>query len=151
MQELINSSVKRKSVVISGISGRFPKSRNLREFSYNLFNKIDMIGNDQSRWKHFNTEIPKQFGKISDLEKFDASFFSYLDKHAAITDPQTRIILEHSYEAILDAGVSPQSLFGSRTGVFVACMMLDSKDAFLHDIATKESQGGSFVRYFQTL
>jgi fatty acid synthase, animal type len=148
MERLLSIDVQHQPVVISGISGRFPRSRNMKEFAKNLFDKLDMIDDDESRWKHFNPSIPRRFGKISDLEKFDASFFSYLDKHAAKTDPQTRMLLEHSYEAILDAGVSPQSLFGSKTGVFVASMMLDSKDAFFHDVATKEGQGGSFVRYF---
>lgn len=36
-------------------------------------------------------------------------------------DPQIRVLLEHSYEAILDAGISPQSLHGSKTGVFIGC------------------------------
>lgn len=105
-----------------------------------------MIDDDETRWKHFNPSIPRRFGKISDLEKFDAQFFSYLEKNADITDPQSRMLLEHTYEAILDAGVNPQSLFGSRTGVFLACMMVDSKDAFFHDVPTKDSQGGTFVR-----
>ena len=32
----------REDVVISGMSGRFPKSENIQEFSENLFNKVDM-------------------------------------------------------------------------------------------------------------
>lgn len=120
------------NIVISGISGRFPNSNNLREFSYNLFNKIDMTDDDESRWKHFRPEVPRRFGKIRNLEKFDASFFSTLNKHANWTDPQMRILLEHSYEAIIDAGISPQSLIGSRTGVFIGCSISDSKDAFVH-------------------
>lgn len=32
------------------------------------------------------------------------------------------MLLEHAYEAILDAGINPKSLRGSRTGVFIgAC------------------------------
>lgn len=117
-------------IVISGISGRFPSSRNVSEFASNLFNKVDMTDDDESRWRHFSNEIPRRFGKIRNLEKFDASFFSILNKHATWIDPQTRILLEHSYEAILDAGVSPQSLVGSKTGVFVGCSISESKETF---------------------
>lgn len=130
-------------VVISGISGRFPRSRNLKIFNENLRNKVDLIDDDETRWPHFNPEVPRRFGKIEGLEKFDASFFSYLDKHTATMDPQGRILLEHSYEAIVDAGVSPQSLMGSRTGVFVACMSTDSRDTFVNFIPTKEGLGMS--------
>jgi fatty acid synthase, animal type len=138
MEKFLIANHKSSPIVISGISGRFPKSRTLRDFADNLYNKIDTIDDDESRWKHFNAEVPKRFGKISGLKKFDAQFFSYLDKHAATMDPQARMLLEHSYEAILDAGVCPQSLIGSRTGVFVAAMSSDSKDAFFHNIPTKE-------------
>jgi acyl transferase domain-containing protein len=130
-------SLNRDSVVISGISGRFPRSKNLKEFTENLRNKVDLVDDEETRWPHFNPEIPRRMGKISGLEKFDGSFFSYLDKHSNAMDPQARILLELSYEAILDAGVSPQSLTGSRTGVFIACMATDSKDNFFHFIPTR--------------
>lgn len=130
-----NFKVKSDNVVVSGISGRFPKSRNMKEFAANLYNKTDMIDDDESRWKHFHPEVPRRFGKIGDLEKFDAIFFSVLEKSAATMDPQARMLLEHSYEAILDSGTSPQSLIGSRTGVFVAFNGTDSKDAFFHNLA----------------
>jgi fatty acid synthase, animal type len=69
-------------VVISGISGRFPNSRNMAEFEYNLFNKIDMVDEDERRWRHTNPEIPRRVGKLYDIEKFDASFFGVNYRHA---------------------------------------------------------------------
>lgn len=130
-------------IVISGISGRFPNSNNMREFSHKLYNKIDMADDGEQRWKYFNTEIPKRTGKINNLEKFDASFFSIHNRLANCTDPQARVILEHSYEAILDAGISPQSLVGSRTGVFIGCSFSDSKDAFMFKIPSKDGHAVS--------
>lgn len=140
--EDIKSNVKSSNIdddiVISGISGRFPKSNNMREFAYNLYNKVDMSDENEQRWKHFHPEVPKRSGKINNLEKFDASFFSIHKRLANCTDPQARVLLEHSYEAILDAGISPQSLIGSRTGVFIGCSYSDSKDSFLFKIPTKD-------------
>ena len=130
-----------ENIVISGISGRLPKSSNLKEFEHNLYNKVDMIDDDDSRWEYFNEEVPKRFGKLGNLEKFDASFFSILSKHANWTDPQIRTLLEHSYECILDAGVSPASLVGSRTGVFIGNSETDSKDVFSYQIPTREGYG----------
>jgi fatty acid synthase len=130
-----------EQIVISGISGRFPKSANLHEFQHNLYNGVEMIDDDESRWEYFNEEVPKCSGKIGNLEKFDAQFFSILSKYANWTDPQIRMFLEHSYEAILDAGVSPQSLVGSRTGVFIGNSETDSKDVFSYQIPSKEGYG----------
>lgn len=127
-----------ENIVISGISGRFPKSNNMREFAHNLYNKVDMVDDSEMRWKHCHPEVPKRTGKINNLEKFDASFFSIHKRLANTTDPQARILLEHSYEAILDAGVSPQSLIGSRTGVFVGCSYSDSKDAYFFKVPAKD-------------
>lgn len=122
-------------LVISGISGRFPKSRNLSEFSDNLFNKIYMCSDDDERYEKVSNKIRKNFGNVSDLDKFDASFFSTLSMHAKWMDPQMRVMHEHAYEAILDAGISPESLRGSNTGVFMACSMNDAFNSFVAKIA----------------
>lgn len=36
-------------IVISGISGRFPASDNIDHFADNLYNKIDMVDDDERR------------------------------------------------------------------------------------------------------
>jgi fatty acid synthase len=84
-----------------------------------LKKQIDMVDDDERRWKHTNTEIPRRMGKVADLEKFDATFFGVHYKQCHTMDPQGRLLIEHAYEAILDAGVSPRSIRGSRTGVFI--------------------------------
>jgi len=43
-------SRKKPDVVISGATGRFPASADLEEFKENLFNSVDMITEDESRW-----------------------------------------------------------------------------------------------------
>ena len=48
--------------------------------------------------------VPKSFGKIKCFDKFDGDFFKMDKKTASYTDPQDRILLEATYEAILDAG-----------------------------------------------
>jgi len=129
-------------IAITGISGRYPNSNNVREFSDNLYNKVDMVDDDESRWPNFHPELPPRSGKIRNLEKFDAEFFAVLNHRLANhIDPQSRILLEHSYEAILDAGVSPQTLVGGRTGVFVGCCLSDSKDAYLYERPVKNGFG----------
>jgi len=50
--------------------------------------------------------IPTRHGRLKDLTKFDASFFGVYPKQTNRMDPQLRILLEVTYEAILDAGWS---------------------------------------------
>lgn len=38
-------------IVISGIAGRFPESNNMRHFQENLMNQVDLITDDDRRWK----------------------------------------------------------------------------------------------------
>jgi len=49
-------------------------------------------------------EIPARTGKLYNIDKFDASFFSVHYKQAHTMDPQCRLLLEKTYEAIVDAG-----------------------------------------------
>jgi len=48
--------------------------------------------------------LPRRNGKLKDLTKFDASFFGVHPKQANGMDPQLRMLLEVTYEALVDAG-----------------------------------------------
>lgn len=128
-------------IVISGVSGRFPNSNNMAEFAQNLYNKIDMVDDDERRWRHTNPEIPKRSGKINNLDKFDASFFGVNFKQARCMDPQSRMLLEHAYEAVLDSGTCPKAIRGSNTGVFVGASFNESEKVWIYEKISKEGFG----------
>lgn len=128
-------------IVISGISGRFPNARNLNIFSENLFNKIDMVDDAETRYRHVNPDIPRRIGKISDLDKFDSSFFGISYRQARVMDPQSRMLLEHAYEAVIDSGTCPKSLKGSKTGVYIGASYNESEKKWIYEKFQKEGLG----------
>jgi polyketide synthase 5 len=66
-------------------------------------------GRSVSKWGAF----------LDDFAGFDADFFGISESEATAIDPQHRLLLETSWEAMEHAGLSPAGLAGSRTGVYV--------------------------------
>lgn len=92
-----------------------------------------MVDEEPRRFRHTNVEIPKRAGKIYDLEMFDAAFFDVPRREAHTMDPQIRILMEHAYESVLDAGVNPESLRGSNTAVIVGACFAESEKHWFYD------------------
>ncbi|KAK8257361.1 polyketide synthase [Phyllosticta capitalensis] len=71
-----------------------------------------------------------------DLSVFDAPFFNITQQEAASMDPQQRILMECTYEALENSGVPKESIIGKKIGVFMGGNESDYQFNHLRDVHT---------------
>ena len=103
-------------IAIIGLSCRFPGAATAEEYWKNLCDGVESVtffsdqelvaaGVDPSLVA--NPSYVKAAPMLRDVEMFDASFFGYSPKDAALMDPQQRLFLEVCWEAFENAGYDP--------------------------------------------
>ncbi len=113
-------------IAIVGLACRFPGARDARAFWRNLrdgvesirfFSRAELIdaGVDPAELDH--PDYVRAAPVLEDVEHFDAAHFGYSPREARLLDPQHRLFLEVCWEALEDAGYSPDAHSG-HTGVF---------------------------------
>ncbi|TXN03049.1 SDR family NAD(P)-dependent oxidoreductase [Methylobacterium sp. WL64] len=78
-------------------------------------------------------------GVIDDIWSFDPAVFGISPREAEQMDPQQRMLLELTWEALEDAGLRPSSVAGSNIGVFVGASSLDYGNLRILDAASGDA------------
>ncbi|XP_052739213.1 fatty acid synthase [Bicyclus anynana] len=130
-----------EKIIISGMSGLYPESHNVKDLSDILYNKINPINNENLRWNFDHPDVVHYTGKVPGLKLFDAQFFKVHFRLGNTMDAMARKILEQSYQAIYDAGLSPEELSGKKVGVYIGTCFSESEKAWFYSTTTKTGSG----------
>ncbi|MEU8586080.1 beta-ketoacyl synthase N-terminal-like domain-containing protein [Streptomyces sp. NPDC048664] len=119
------SDVDARSVAVIGMACRLPGASSTDELWSLLEKGVDATGEAPAertdalhRLGATGTAGPRA-GYVDRIADFDAEFFGMSATEAAELDPQQRLLMMAAWEALEDAGLRPDLLAGSRTGVFV--------------------------------
>jgi acyl transferase domain-containing protein/thioesterase domain-containing protein len=118
-------------IAIIGMAARLPGARTIPEYWDNLRSGVESVVSWTEEQLLAAGESPENIAHPSyvrasaplpGMEDFDAEFFGFSPKEAAIMDPQHRQFIEAAWEALEDAGHTPDR-FDGRIGVFGGCGM----------------------------
>lgn len=141
-------------IAIVGVSCRFPGGAHdlqslweILEAGYNVWSDVPPERYNWTSFFHTSRETNVAHSHrgghflAQDVAAFDASFFEVTKAEAEAMDPQQRIQLEITYEALENAGIPLDSVRGSNTSVFVASFTHDYENMMYKDTTTMPKYG----------
>jgi acyl transferase domain-containing protein/acyl-CoA synthetase (AMP-forming)/AMP-acid ligase II/SAM-dependent methyltransferase len=108
------------TVVVVGMACRFPGASSLAAY-WGLLSE----GRSGITSRQYDEGTVRHGGFLEGLNEFDNAFFSITNREAACMDPQQRIALQVAWHALEDAGMKPDAIAGSDTGVFFGASTFD--------------------------
>jgi polyketide synthase PksJ len=106
----------RGDVAVIGMSGRFPGAANVDDLWANLaagsecirfFTQAELAAQGVPETLRTRPDYVPAHGYLEGVDLFDAPFFGYTPKEAALIDPQQRLFLEEAWHALENAGCDP--------------------------------------------
>ena len=130
-QKLALDQISETDIAIVGMAAHLPGAPDISTYWTNLTAGVESIrvlsdgellaaGEDPTRMRRQNY-VPSA-AVLDKFEHFDADFFGFSPKEAAILDPQHRHFMEVAWEALENAGHPPEN-FNGAIGVYAGCGM----------------------------
>ncbi|GJC84774.1 highly reducing polyketide synthase azaB [Colletotrichum liriopes] len=133
-------------IAIVGIAGRFPGDAENPQKLWDMISEgrsaLSEVPGDRFNVDAFYHPHNERQGTINvrkahfmnrDISAFDAPFFNMPIAEAKAMDPQQRMALECTYEALENAGIAMEKVDGSNTSCFVGCFTRDYSDMLACD------------------
>ncbi|RZI42230.1 SDR family NAD(P)-dependent oxidoreductase [Herbaspirillum sp. HC18] len=126
-------SLRAEPVAIVGMACRLPGARDIGEYWDLLVSGRSEAGEVSATRQALTgyragANDPYRFiAELPDVDRFDAALFGIAPREAVSMDPQQRLMLEVAWHAFEHAGIAPDSLAGTATGVFAG---VSSNDYF---------------------
>ncbi len=129
-----------QGIAIVGMACRFPGAPDVATYWEHLLAGADLVTEGRTECDYWLDRVgdpeaaPPSYrwgGFVRGLELFDARFFGIRPIAAETMDPQQRMLLETSWRALEDAGIDPESIRGSRTGVFAGMNASEYRDLMI--------------------
>lgn len=126
-----SASVSSTDIALVGMAAHLPGAPDVRQYWRNLrggiesmrdLDEADLVAAGVPPGAFQRPNYVRRTVELEGMEHFDAGFFGFSPKDAAITDPQHRHFLEVCWEALEDAGHTPDG-FGRPIGVFAGSGM----------------------------
>ncbi len=124
-------------IAIVGMACRFPGAPDLPAFWRLLEAGANAVTDRRpgtDAWSDLAGGLPTGYASycrgafVEEIDKFDAGFFRITPIEARLMDPRQRMMLETSWQVIEDAGMNPERLRGSRTGVYAGTGASEYRD-----------------------
>ncbi len=130
-----------EGIAIIGMACRFPGAPDLNAFWSLMDDGADAVTDARpdagsaivpSNGSDQGDEGWRRAGFVDGIDRFDARFFRVSPLEARSMDPQQRLLLETSWHALDDAGIDPDRLRGSRTGVYTGIASSEYRDLMMN-------------------
>ena len=142
-------------IAIVSAGCRFPGATTPEDFWQILLDGVDVISEvPPERWDadaYYDAQpatptkmVTRNGGFLSDVDRFDPTFFGISGREAALMDPQQRLLIETAWETFENAGIATEDVSGSKTGVFVGIGNCDYARLLyrdLHDLTAYSATG----------
>jgi acyl transferase domain-containing protein/7-keto-8-aminopelargonate synthetase-like enzyme/NAD(P)-dependent dehydrogenase (short-subunit alcohol dehydrogenase family) len=146
----------REAIAVVGMACRFPHAKDLPSlWKVISTGEVTFEDIDDGRWKHSAFYDPndvravdktyvRKGAFIDGVEEFAALHYGLAPRRVQVMDPQHRLCIEATRQALQDAGYDSKGFDKSRTGVFIGASVSEYKDLMTARHRAQQTINGEF-------